>query len=148
MRAARNQTLAEAFAEVRERCAEFRTLLLREIAKTLSPVLDWLTPYAFTLDRFLLRSRMRYRARSVPMRVKILYRLGCVLEALVGYCGGCLRCGRRWGCHIYPARSQYVRQDGSLDERKNVPVWLCPVCFEEYTEYWDELWQEYYTGLL
>ncbi len=34
------------------------------------------------------------------------------------------------------------------NETQNVQPILCEDCYEAYTDYWDEKWDEYYGGLL
>jgi hypothetical protein len=79
-------------------------------------------------------------------------------ESLCRYCGASN--AKRVSC-----RTQYAEpsvtywdllqaQDGGLTPKRDVhedpnpdPV-LCERCAEDYTQYWDEMWQQYYTDRL
>jgi hypothetical protein len=50
-------------------------------------------------------------------------------------------CGR-WDSRVRPCMTAYE------DMSRNVAPRLCDDCAEEYRDYWDEMWREYYGGLL
>ncbi len=61
----------------------------------------------------------------------------------------CLRCGSTVGVNLESSRTQY-NFEGELGspEDPNRPVPLCRTCAEDHHAYWDEMWAEYYGGLL
>jgi len=58
----------------------------------------------------------------------------------------CEHCGREGSAHWESSRTQY-HWDGK-GEDPNRAVALCSSCAERHHEYWDEMWQDYYSGLL
>lgn len=54
----------------------------------------------------------------------------------------CERCGITTEVQLEPSRTYYV------DESKNVEIWLCRECADEYHQHWDDMWAEYHSGLL
>jgi hypothetical protein len=67
-----------------------------------------------------------------------------------GYCEGMFHeCRSKKNVEWIPASTCY-RWDKEKDpeENPNRDIFLCPVCAKEYTSHWDEMWSEYYHGLL
>lgn len=61
---------------------------------------------------------------------------------------GCQRCGTTIGCSWDHRGTAYVT-DLPIDDHNNPNMaFLCDLCWMEEREYWDEMWQEYYRGLL
>jgi hypothetical protein len=77
----------------------------------------------------------------------------------------CERCGTQEGVELEDSRTAYAyesptawdrirAEDGGLTptpsvlEDPNKPVNLCRACAKEHHDYWDEMWREYYGGLL
>lgn len=52
----------------------------------------------------------------------------------------CQRCACR-GAVTYRQRTRYTRDEDNI-------VTLCPSCQEENDAYWDDMWSDYYSGLL
>lgn len=53
----------------------------------------------------------------------------------------CARCG--------DVGESVVKQEcrtAYADERRNITPVLCPLCAEEYHDYWDSLWADYYAN--
>lgn len=62
-----------------------------------------------------------------------------LIHFLFGYCGMC----RQW--FVYPKRRRMNTQ--YADDEANY-ITVCAVCFEEIEEYWQERWDEYWSGRL
>lgn len=58
----------------------------------------------------------------------------------------CERCQSTENVKMESGRTAY-HWDGE-GEDPNRPVALCPECAKFHHEYWDEMWNEYYAGLL
>lgn len=60
--------------------------------------------------------------------------------------GGCERCGEFDGVEEAPVMTAY-HWDGE-GENPNQPPYLCAQCTEQYMDYWNEMWDSYYSGLI
>lgn len=50
----------------------------------------------------------------------------------------CMRCDTPEGVEMRPSYTAYHWNGEGKDPNADVP--LCPVCFEEHREYWNEMW--------
>lgn len=53
----------------------------------------------------------------------------------------CEQCGAPYA-YLVECRTRYA------DDSQNVCPVLCSPCEQRYTEYWDDMWAEYYAGLM
>lgn len=57
---------------------------------------------------------------------------------------GCARCDEAEGIDSVPALTAYI---ASLENpTPNRPILLCPECAQDHRNYWQERWDEYYSG--
>ena len=54
----------------------------------------------------------------------------------------CEECGATDGVERQSCRTAYA------DDSMNTSPALCPPCAKEYNDHWDDMWAEYYNGLL
>lgn len=70
----------------------------------------------------------------------------------VSYSSGTITCQgqcdppKTEGVKLEPSRTQY-HWDGK-GENPNKPVWLCRDCAAEHHAHWDDMWEEYRTGVM
>ena len=93
----------------------------------------------------LLETAEEYKERKEKERLKYVLMMKNI-ETL-GVCEGMGGpCPEKKGVEWVPAKTRY-EWDGE-GENPNRESFLCPNCAEIYNEYWDELWTDYYRGLL
>jgi hypothetical protein len=61
---------------------------------------------------------------------------------------GCERCGSAAGVSRGPRGCAYHYEGTEGDANDPNYANLCPPCWVEEREYWDEMWKEYYSGRL
>lgn len=71
-----------------------------------------------------------------------LARMGRLLPPNQPFVGVCEHCKEEKEVRVGPVRTAYA------DDKQNVAPVLCAECMEAYNQHWDEMWEEYYGGLL
>lgn len=62
---------------------------------------------------------------------------------------GCLCCGEAIGVELEDSRTLYPHEgEIASEDDPNKPIPLCRRCAIEHHKHWDDLWDEYYRGLL
>lgn len=110
----------------------------------------WLSDRMVDFHYWLLAASRLSGAREEFLREKgrsrVTIKVINVLEVLYGFYIGCQRpdCDARRGVRVMGAATAYAKDS----RRANAPSLLCQDCREEYSDYWREMWQEYYSNLL
>jgi len=61
----------------------------------------------------------------------------------------CARCYSTEGVEFESSRTQYYFEGEWNDPRNpNAPIPLCRACAKDHHEYWNDMWAQYYGGLL
>lgn len=60
----------------------------------------------------------------------------------------CQHCGCKKEVIYEPSRTAYYWDKNKEALNPNAPIPLCRKCAKEHHEHWDEMWENYYSGLL
>lgn len=138
-------TVWEHFASERE-----RALLILRKECGIDVALQWLSDQFIDFHYFLLAASRLSGTREEFLREKgrsrVTIKVINALEVLYCFWMGCQRpdCPARKGVRVMGAATAYAEDS----RRANAPSLLCQDCREEYSDYWREMRQEYYSNLL